>query len=75
MIGVSPAARGTGIARRLLDHVHAISRDDTGSAGVTLTTESAPNVGLYEHFGYQVIGHAQVEPGLETWGMYRPDRP
>jgi len=74
MIGVRPAARGTGIARRLLDHVHAMSRDDPGSEGVTLTTESEPNVGLYEHFGYRVLGHARVAPELETWGMYREDR-
>jgi ribosomal protein S18 acetylase RimI-like enzyme len=71
MIGVRPAARGTGLARRLLDRVHGISREHPESAGVTLTTESESNVGLYEHFGYTVIGHAQVAAGLETWGMFR----
>ncbi|MGD8277464.1 MAG: GNAT family N-acetyltransferase [Gemmatimonadota bacterium] len=73
MIGVRPTARGTGVARRLLEHVHGISRDDPQSKGVTLTTESAPNVGLYEHFGYAVLGHARVAAELETWGMFRPD--
>ena len=41
--------------------------------GVTLTTEDPSNVPLYEHFGYQVVGHARVAPGLESWGFFRHD--
>jgi hypothetical protein len=28
-------------------------------------------VKLYEHFGYRVVGHKRVGPGLETWGMFQ----
>jgi GNAT superfamily N-acetyltransferase len=75
MIGVRAAARGTGLGRRLLDRVHAISAEHPSSEGVALTTESDSNVALYEHFGYTVLGYARVAPDLETWGMFRPDRP
>jgi ribosomal protein S18 acetylase RimI-like enzyme len=75
LIGVRPTARGTGLGRRLLDSVHAISADHPQSEGVSLTTENESNVALYEHFGYEVLGHARVAPDLETWGMFRRDRP
>ena len=73
MIGVRPTAQRRGRARLLLDHVHALSRDDPHSAGVSLSTERAHNVALYEHVGYRLRGHAVVSPELETWGLYRPD--
>jgi len=70
MIGVRKAHAGTGLARPLLEAVAGISRDDPGSCGVSLTTEVARNVTLYEHFGYRAVGHARVTPELETWGFY-----
>ena len=73
MIGVSRAAQGTGLGRKLIDHVHLMSREDTSSEGVTLTTEDPANVPLYEHFGYRVVGHARLSPELGTWGFFRPD--
>ena len=73
MIGVSRAVQGSGLGRFLMDHVHGISSRDPLSEGVTLTTEDPSNVPLYEHFGYEVVGHAHVPPGLETWGFFRPD--
>ena len=73
MIGVSRAAQGSGLGRVLMDHVHGMSLGDPLSEGVTLTTEDSSNVPLYEHFGYRVVGHAHVPPGLETWGFFRPD--
>ncbi len=73
MIGVRGRARGTGRARILLDRVHALSRADPASEGVSLTTEHPDNVLLYEHVGYVVMGHAIVSPELETWSLYRPD--
>jgi len=73
MIGVRPAARGTGLSRALVDEVHRLSREDSASKGVTLTTESPGNVSLYRHFGYETVGHAVVAPELETWGFFRPD--
>jgi hypothetical protein len=70
MIGTRRARAGTGLARPLLDEVARLSRDDSGSSGVSLTTEVEKNVTLYEHFGYRVVGHARVSPDMETWGMY-----
>ena len=73
MIGVSREAQGSGLGRVLMDHIHGMSFRDPLSKGVTLTTEDPSNVPLYEHFGYRVVGHAKVPPGLETWGFFRPD--
>jgi len=73
MIGVRRAAQGGGYGRTLLDHVHGLSRSDPASEGVTLSTEVEDNVRLYEHFGYEVLGHQEVAPGVETWGLYRRD--
>ena len=73
MIGVRRAAKGKGLGRRLIEHVHLMSREDAGSEGVTLTTEDEGNVPLYQHFGYEIVGHATVGWGLKTWGFFRPD--
>jgi GNAT superfamily N-acetyltransferase len=74
MIGVRRAQQGIGRARELLQAVHDLVGADATSCGVSLTTERAENVALYEHFGYRVVGHARVAPGLETWGMFRDRR-
>jgi GNAT superfamily N-acetyltransferase len=72
MIGVRREAQGQGLARVLLERVHALSAADPESVGVTLTTEMPGNVALYEHFGYTVRGHARLDE-LESWSMFRPD--
>lgn len=74
MIGVRPALAGRGHARPLLDEVHRMADADPGSCGVTLSTESPRNVGLYEHVGYRLLGHARVAAELETWSFFRPAR-
>lgn len=71
MIGVRRSHLGRGLARQLLTEVQAMSEEDPASQGVTLTTEEARNVSLYEHFGYRVVGHARVAARLETWGFFR----
>jgi GNAT superfamily N-acetyltransferase len=73
MIGVLQSGRGLGLGRSLLEHVHAMSLADPESEGVSLTTEDPGNLPLYEHFGYEIIGHARVSPKLETWGFFRRD--
>lgn len=75
MIGVRPAQQGRGLAKRLLNHVHALSADTPDSAGVTLTTEDPANVPFYTHLGYDVVGHAAITPELETWGLLRKEGP
>jgi len=71
MLGVRPRYQGRGLASPLMERVHALSRELPASRGVTLTTEDPRNVPLYRRFGYEVVGHRQVAPGLETWGFFR----
>ena len=70
MIGVRRAHKGAGLGGRLLNAARTLAEGDPQSAGVSLTTENPRNVDLYQHFGYEVVGHAAVGPGLETWGMF-----
>lgn len=74
MIGVRPSAQGQGLGRMVLEAVHDLSVADGSSTGVTLTTEVESNVSLYEHFGYRVIGSAEVDSAFTTWAMFRRDR-
>jgi GNAT superfamily N-acetyltransferase len=73
MLAVLPDRQGRGLARALLERVHAMSRERADSRGVTLSTESERNVALYRHLGYRVVGQATIAPGLETWDFFRPD--
>jgi GNAT superfamily N-acetyltransferase len=70
MIGIRASHAGRGLARPLLEAVRRLAADDPVSAGVSLTTERPANVKLYEHFGYEVLGHRHVTPDLDTWGMF-----
>jgi len=71
MIGVRPSHAGRGLARPLMDAVHAQAAADRDGEGVSLSTETRSNVSLYEHFGYRLLGHAVVNDQLETWSMFR----
>ncbi len=74
MIAVRPSHAGRGLARPLLEAVIGLAEADPGSAGVSLTTEVPRNVDLYRHFGFDLVGEADVAPGLHTWGMFRKIR-
>ena len=71
MIGVSRSHRGRGLGRVLLDAVHEMSRRDPDSTGVSLTTEVESNVGLYLHFGYDLVGHVKAGDAVDTWVFFR----
>lgn len=71
MIGVRRGLAGRGRGRRLLDRVHRHAAADPRARGVSLTTELAGNVALYEHVGYWVTGRARVAGAFESWGMFR----
>jgi ribosomal protein S18 acetylase RimI-like enzyme len=73
MIGVRASVQGQGFGRTLLDAVHALSESDAKSIGVALSTEVESNVGLYEHFGYELLGSAPVGSAFTTWVMLRRD--
>jgi GNAT superfamily N-acetyltransferase len=72
MIGVRHTHMGRGLARRLIEAVEVMAREDPASAGVSLNTETEKNVGLYLHLGYRLLGRARVAEGVETWGFFRP---
>ncbi|HSM07406.1 MAG TPA: GNAT family N-acetyltransferase [Gemmatimonadota bacterium] len=71
MIGTRRAVRGLGMGRLLLDAVHGMSERDETSMGVSLTTEVAQNLALYEHFGYEIVGSSEVGSAFTTWTMFR----
>jgi len=74
MLGVVREQQGLGHARRLLEAVHEMSRVDSDSSGVSLTTETPRNLPFYEHFGYRVLGHGETpDGGLTTWTLFRSD--
>ena len=73
MIGVRRKAQGEGLGRALIEHVHRLSREDPESVGVTLSTEDEANLPLYEHFGYEIVGQAEVAARFTTWSFFRPD--
>ena len=68
MIGVRRSQQGLGLARTLLGAVHLLAQADTESAGVSLTTERAENVRLYEHFDYKVQAHTRVSADVGDVG-------
>jgi GNAT superfamily N-acetyltransferase len=70
MIGVRTSHQGQKLARPLLDAVRSLAEADPDSSGVSLTTETTPNLTLYRHFGYEVQGHVRVAPDLESWGLF-----
>lgn len=74
MLGVRRAWQGTGLAARLLRHVHALAAQHQ-LEGVSLTTENPRNVTFYQHMGYDIVGHAVITPEIETWGFFRRSTP
>ncbi len=62
IIAVDPALRGTGAFRRLISP--ALSYADEHSLTVVLETHNPANVGLYEHFGFELVKTLGC-PGLE----------
>jgi GNAT superfamily N-acetyltransferase len=75
MIGNLKRVRGQGYGRRLLEAVQARSAADPSSTGVSLTTELAGNVPLYQHFGYIILGQGDLAPGVPSWSFFRTDEP
>ncbi len=73
MLGVPPKYQGRGFGKVLLERVYAMSREHAESTGISLTTESEGNVSFYQRMGYQLLGHARIRPGFETWSFFRPN--
>lgn len=73
MLGVLRRFQGRGLARDLVEATQALAEASPRSTGVCLHTETAKNVPLYEHLGYEVVGEADLD-ALHTWCMFRPCR-
>jgi len=73
LLGVHPDFQKMGIARALLDEIHARSEAHPISTGVYLETAKSKNVTLYQHFGYRLMAHLELN-GIETFIMFRPNR-
>jgi ribosomal protein S18 acetylase RimI-like enzyme len=75
---VAPAARGIGLARRMLAHLE-VTAADSGAAAMVLETGTAQPeaLGLYESSGYAPIesfGHYRAEPENRCYGLRLPRR-
>ena len=73
-IGVHPDHHGRGIARRLLDHVHAIVDADERVEGVYLITGEEKTRSIYERFGYRVLATHRAG-GIDVYHMFRERAP
>jgi GNAT superfamily N-acetyltransferase len=71
ILGVHPDHQGRGIARLLLDRVHAVCDTDNSAAGIYLTTGEEYTRQLYERFGYRVLITRQAGT-LPVHHMFRP---
>ena len=74
-MGITPAAQGQGIGRRLL--APGLGRADTQRLACYLTTAKAENLAFYRRFGFEVeAGELQLVPGGPPhWAMRRPPAP
>lgn len=68
-IGVLPGWQGQGIASELLQR--GLARADERQLPVYLETQSAVNVAVYRHFGFEVPLEHEAD-GVHTWAMLRP---
>jgi len=69
--GVDPALQGRGVGSLVLAEY--TRRLDEGSEDAYLETDKPENVRLYERFGFQVTGEAEVI-GVPNWFMWRDAR-
>jgi GNAT superfamily N-acetyltransferase len=68
--GVHPAAQGTGVGTRLIEHGH--RRADALGLPCYLETFTRTNVGYYERRGWRVIATYEVADGVPVHAMMRP---
>jgi GNAT superfamily N-acetyltransferase len=72
MIGVRNAYQGKGLARQLINKVEELVEEHPTSTGLSLNTEVEANVNFYIHLGYELVGKAKVDKGIQTWGFFKP---
>lgn len=69
MLGVTTPCRGKGLGRKLVEHLQEIVRSDPVSEGISLNTETAGNVPIYERLGFQIQAETK-DDYLHTWSMF-----
>lgn len=58
VIGTSPSCRGSGIASKLMLPI--LDRAKKDGVSVYLETQTKDNIGVYRHFGFQVIAEKKI---------------
>lgn len=71
MIGVRNAYQGKGLARQLINAIEKLVSAHPTSTGVSLNTEVESNVNFYMHLGYELVGKAEVDKEIQTWGFFK----
>jgi len=71
MIGVRNAYQGKGLARQLINKVEELVSAHPTSAGLSLNTEVEANVKFYLHLGFELLGEANVDKNIVTWGFFK----
>lgn len=67
-IGVDPAFQGKGLSRELIER--GVARADAEGRPVRFETNNERNVALYEHLGFELVGHLDT-PGLIPQWLFR----
>ena len=71
MIGVRNTYQGKGFARQLVNKVEDLVKDHPTSTGLSLNTEVEANVNFYLHLGFNLVGQANVDKNIITWGFFK----
>lgn len=71
-LAVAPSHQGMGIARLLLDAVHAGVDAEAGLAGTYLFTGDVRNRDIYTRFGYRLVRETRGGAGFTVYHMFRP---
>jgi len=71
IIGVRNAYQGKGLTRQLINKVEELVLDHPTSTGVSLNTEVESNVNFYLHLGFELLGKANVDKDIVTWGLFK----
>lgn len=71
MMGVRNTYQGKGLARQLINAVEELVSAHPKSTGVSLNTEVEANVNFYLHLGFELLGKAEVDKDIVTWGFFK----
>lgn len=74
MIGVRNTYQGKGLARQLINAVEELVSAHPTSTGLSLNTEVEANVIFYLHLGFKLLGKADVDKDIVTWGFFKASK-